>query len=115
MIACSSYFFFIYRRKFVNRVCVTDFKYGIISELIDSILIDKIVTLYIFETLLIDREIQLLKRLCHPNVIKLYDVMYDEQKQKMYPLCENRSIAFRTSNILFIVLRYLLTIYDTKL
>lgn len=77
-------------------MCVTDFKYGIISELIDSILIDKIVTLYIFETLLIDREIQLLKRLCHPNVIKLYDVMYDEQKQKMYPLCENRSIAFRT-------------------
>ena len=64
--------------------------------MIDSILIDKIVTLYIFETLLIDREIQLLKRLCHPNVIKLYDVMYDEQKQKMYPLCENRSIAFRT-------------------
>ena len=45
MIACSSYFFFIYQRKFVNRVCVTDFKYGIISELIDSILIDKIVTL----------------------------------------------------------------------
>lgn len=36
----------------------------------------------------VQREIQLLKRLCHPNVIKLYDVMYDEQKQKMYMIME---------------------------
>ncbi|XP_022807879.1 serine/threonine-protein kinase STK11-like [Stylophora pistillata] len=36
----------------------------------------------------VQREIQLLKRLCHPNVIKLYDVIYDEQKQKMYMIME---------------------------
>lgn len=36
----------------------------------------------------VQREIQLLKRLWHPNVIKLYDVIYDEQKQKMYMIME---------------------------
>lgn len=36
----------------------------------------------------VQREIQLLKRLLHPNVIKLYDVIYDEQKQKMYMIME---------------------------
>ncbi|XP_078352582.1 serine/threonine-protein kinase STK11-like [Oculina patagonica] len=36
----------------------------------------------------VQREIQLLKRLRHPNVIKLYDVIYDEHKQKMYMIME---------------------------
>lgn len=36
----------------------------------------------------VQREIQLLKRLSHPNVINLYDVIYDESKQKMYMIME---------------------------
>jgi len=36
----------------------------------------------------VQREIQLLKRLTHPNVIKLYDVIYDDHKQKMYMIME---------------------------
>jgi len=36
----------------------------------------------------VDREIKLLKRLCHPNVIKLIDVMYNDEKQKMYIVLE---------------------------
>ena len=32
------------------------------------------------------REIQLLKRLKHRNVISLVEVLYNDEKQKMYPL-----------------------------
>uniref|UniRef100_A0A671M7U0 non-specific serine/threonine protein kinase n=1 Tax=Sinocyclocheilus anshuiensis TaxID=1608454 RepID=A0A671M7U0_9TELE len=32
-------------------------------------------------------EIQLLRRLQHKNVIQLVDVLYNEEKQKIYPLC----------------------------
>jgi len=31
------------------------------------------------------REIQLLRRLRHKNVIQLVDVLYNEEKQKIYP------------------------------
>lgn len=31
------------------------------------------------------REIQLLRRLQHKNVIQLVDVLYNEEKQKIYP------------------------------
>lgn len=34
------------------------------------------------------REIQLLKRLKHKNVIELVDVMYNEEKEKMYIVME---------------------------
>lgn len=34
------------------------------------------------------REILLLKRLDHKNVIKLFDVLYNEEKQKMYMVME---------------------------
>uniref|UniRef100_A0A672PDV4 non-specific serine/threonine protein kinase n=1 Tax=Sinocyclocheilus grahami TaxID=75366 RepID=A0A672PDV4_SINGR len=37
--------------------------------------------------LLFCREIQLLRRLQHKNVIQLVDVLYNEEKQKIYPLC----------------------------
>ncbi|EDO45439.1 predicted protein [Nematostella vectensis] len=36
----------------------------------------------------VKREIRLLKRLNHKNVIQLYDVIYDEVKQKMYMIFE---------------------------
>lgn len=36
----------------------------------------------------VQREIQLLRRLHHPNIIKLYDVIYDDNKQKMYMIME---------------------------
>lgn len=36
----------------------------------------------------VQREIQLLKRLDHPNIIKLFDVIYDDVKQKMYMIME---------------------------
>ncbi|XP_020901044.1 serine/threonine-protein kinase STK11 [Exaiptasia diaphana] len=36
----------------------------------------------------VKREIQLLKRLHHNNVIKLYDVIYNEEKQKIYMIME---------------------------
>jgi len=32
----------------------------------------------------VEREIKLLKRLSHPNVIKLIEVIYNDEKQKMY-------------------------------
>ena len=44
------------------------------------------------------REIGLLGRLNHHNVIRLYDVLHNEEKQKMYPLqvfyfvCKNMEI-----------------------
>lgn len=34
------------------------------------------------------REIQLLKRLKHKNVIELIDVLYNEEKEKMYLVME---------------------------
>lgn len=34
----------------------------------------------------LSREIQLLRRLRHKNVIQLVDVLYNEEKQKIYPL-----------------------------
>lgn len=34
---------------------------------------------------LFSREIQLLRRLRHKNVIQLVDVLYNEEKQKIYP------------------------------
>lgn len=36
----------------------------------------------------VEREIKLLKRLSHPNVIKLIEVMFIEEKQKMYLVLE---------------------------
>ncbi|KAM3876121.1 serine/threonine-protein kinase STK11-like [Diretmus argenteus] len=33
----------------------------------------------------VKKEIQLLQRLCHKNVIQLVDVLYNEEKQKIYP------------------------------
>lgn len=36
------------------------------------------------------REIQLLRRLQHKNVIQLVDVLYNEEKQKIYPSVTNR-------------------------
>ena len=35
------------------------------------------------------REIQLLRRLQHKNVIQLVDVLYNEEKQKIYPCSVN--------------------------
>lgn len=32
------------------------------------------------------REIQLLKRLHHKNIVNLIEVLYNAEKQKMYPL-----------------------------
>jgi len=34
------------------------------------------------------REILLMKRLSHRNVIRLFDVLYNEEKQKMYMIIE---------------------------
>lgn len=56
----------------------------------------------------IHREIQLLKRLRHPNVIKLYDVIYDEQKQKMYPFMRKQSYTLMLDNSLYRCLSRLL-------
>lgn len=38
--------------------------------------------------IIIYREIQLLKKLKHKNVIELVDVMYNDEKQKMYIVME---------------------------
>ena len=46
-----------------------------------GILSNPIVSCFIF----IYREIQLLRRLLHKNVIQLVDVLYNEEKQKIYP------------------------------
>jgi len=36
----------------------------------------------------VDREIRLLRKLRHPNVIELIDVLFSEEKQKMYIVLE---------------------------
>lgn len=41
--------------------------------------------LSVFALLCPRREIQLLRRLQHKNVIQLVDVLYNEEKQKIYP------------------------------
>ena len=40
------------------------------------------------QTLFWCREIQLLKRLQHKHVIQLFDVLYNDEKQKMYMVME---------------------------
>lgn len=42
-----------------------------------------------FVLLYVYREIQLLRRLQHKNVIQLVDVLYNEEKQKIYPCVVN--------------------------
>nr|XP_008509735.1 PREDICTED: serine/threonine-protein kinase STK11-like [Equus przewalskii] len=39
----------------------------------------------------VKKEIQLLRRLRHRNVIQLVDVLYNEEKQKIYPLGAGRA------------------------
>lgn len=49
--------------------------------------------------LCVGREIQLLRRLQHKNVIQLVDVLYNEEKQKIYP-----SASFSSASLLQIVI-----------
>lgn len=36
----------------------------------------------------VEREIKLMRKLCHPNVIKLIDVIFNDEKQKLYIFLE---------------------------
>ncbi len=49
------------------------------------VMTDKILINQLFWVTPAFREIFLLKRLRHRNVIRLYDVLYSEEKQKIYP------------------------------
>lgn len=44
------------------------------------------------------RELRLLKRLKHKNVIELIDVIYNEEKEKLYPLLLNSVIPDHDSH-----------------
>ena len=42
------------------------------------------------------RELMLLKRLKHKNVIELIDVIYNEEKEKLYPLLQRVTLIVTT-------------------
>ncbi|KFR05419.1 Serine/threonine-protein kinase STK11, partial [Opisthocomus hoazin] len=54
----------------------------------------------------VKKEIQLLRRLRHKNVIQLVDVLYNEEKQKIYPFFMRLLISFLNSAFTYMVMEY---------
>ncbi|NWX71413.1 STK11 kinase, partial [Alca torda] len=54
----------------------------------------------------VKKEIQLLRRLRHKNVIQLVDVLYNEEKQKIYPFFMQLLISFLNSAFTYMVMEY---------
>ncbi|NWI24153.1 STK11 kinase, partial [Sula dactylatra] len=54
----------------------------------------------------VKKEIQLLRRLRHKNVIQLVDVLYNEEKQKIYPFFIQLLISFLNSAFTYMVMEY---------
>ncbi|NXN47874.1 STK11 kinase, partial [Rhinoptilus africanus] len=54
----------------------------------------------------VKKEIQLLRRLRHKNVIQLVDVLYNEEKQKIYPFSTQLLISFLNSAFTYMVMEY---------
>ncbi|KFP57363.1 Serine/threonine-protein kinase STK11, partial [Cariama cristata] len=54
----------------------------------------------------VKKEIQLLRRLRHKNVIQLVDVLYNEEKQKIYPFSHSLLISFLNSAFTYMVMEY---------
>ncbi|KFW08364.1 Serine/threonine-protein kinase STK11, partial [Fulmarus glacialis] len=54
----------------------------------------------------VKKEIQLLRRLRHKNVIQLVDVLYNEEKQKIYPFFTGLLISFLNSAFTYMVMEY---------
>ncbi|KFW84593.1 Serine/threonine-protein kinase STK11, partial [Manacus vitellinus] len=54
----------------------------------------------------VKKEIQLLRRLRHKNVIQLVDVLYNEEKQKIYPFFTGLFISFLNSAFTYMVMEY---------
>ncbi|KFU99893.1 Serine/threonine-protein kinase STK11, partial [Pterocles gutturalis] len=54
----------------------------------------------------VKKEIQLLRRLRHKNVIQLVDVLYNEEKQKIYPFITRLLISFLNSAFTYMVMEY---------
>ncbi|KFV05149.1 Serine/threonine-protein kinase STK11, partial [Tauraco erythrolophus] len=54
----------------------------------------------------VKKEIQLLRRLRHKNVIQLVDVLYNEEKQKIYPFSRQLTISFLNSAFTYMVMEY---------
>ncbi|NXJ00757.1 STK11 kinase, partial [Psophia crepitans] len=54
----------------------------------------------------VKKEIQLLRRLRHKNVIQLVDVLYNEEKQKIYPFFRQLLISFLNSAFTYMVMEY---------
>ncbi|KFM07915.1 Serine/threonine-protein kinase STK11, partial [Pygoscelis adeliae] len=54
----------------------------------------------------VKKEIQLLRRLRHKNVIQLVDVLYNEEKQKIYPFFTQLLISFLNSAFTYMVMEY---------
>ncbi|NXU22161.1 STK11 kinase, partial [Thalassarche chlororhynchos] len=54
----------------------------------------------------VKKEIQLLRRLRHKNVIQLVDVLYNEEKQKIYPFLTQLLISFLNSAFTYMVMEY---------
>ncbi|NXA23473.1 STK11 kinase, partial [Ibidorhyncha struthersii] len=54
----------------------------------------------------VKKEIQLLRRLRHKNVIQLVDVLYNEEKQKIYPFFRCLLISFLNSAFTYMVMEY---------
>ncbi|KFP16993.1 Serine/threonine-protein kinase STK11, partial [Egretta garzetta] len=54
----------------------------------------------------VKKEIQLLRRLRHKNVILLVDVLYNEEKQKIYPFFTQLLTSFLNSAFTYMVMEY---------
>ncbi|KFW89796.1 Serine/threonine-protein kinase STK11, partial [Phalacrocorax carbo] len=54
----------------------------------------------------VKKEIQLLRRLRHKNVIQLVDVLYNEEKQKIYPFFTQLLTSFLNSAFTYMVMEY---------
>ncbi|NXJ42195.1 STK11 kinase, partial [Ciconia maguari] len=54
----------------------------------------------------VKKEIQLLRRLRHKNVIQLVDVLYNEEKQKIYPFFTQLLTRFLNSAFTYMVMEY---------
>lgn len=87
--------------KFLGKYVMGDLlgegSYGKVKEVLDSELLNRRAVKILKKKKLrripngeqnVQREIKMLRRLNHPNVIKLIEVMFNEEKQKMYLILE---------------------------
>ena len=69
-----------------------------LAALVNATLVNDNECNYLWFPFMFCRELRLLKRLKHKNVIELIDVIYNEEKEKLYPLLMNNVILNNDSH-----------------